>query len=769
MELFYDAERFILEFFDPISISALHIYHSALHFVPSSTQLRRLYAHELAGVLTISTGLNESWGACLRVIGTTSPVRSLSFSPDKAYIASVTDADGVQLRKTATGILFTTLGGSNLSCSVLFSADGKRVVVGGKDGSVYMWDVATGLALITEKKHEQAVTIVSFSPDSTCLASAAEKYIYLWNVHTGHFLSAFPGHVDEVTVLEFSPDSSRLASASKDSTIRIWDRTSCLLTLNEHGGIVNSIAFAPSGIHIASGSVDKTVRIWDASTGQCIATSRAHNKGVIVVKFASDGRSVVSVSEDETIKLFTVTDRKTTTLWFLGQFIQKLTSSAPFWPYRAVSLLPQNLLAGVFGHTIDAIGFSSSTVPLALAVGDHTFILHELKPTNDPPFLGRSLESSALAFSLDSAYLASGSPVKDISICDPNLTDETWEKVHLRFRRAHIVGASLDCTHFVTSTHGEMSLVDAHGSLVCRLLPALKAMGQAAVFSPDSQSIAVPSTLDASLHLFDALSGAALGEIATSRRGIFYPDITCLEFSPDGNHIVVGRDNHTIQVRNIATGQRVAQLAKAAKGDIQCLKFSPDGIQIAFGDSTGAVKSWEWSTNNIYENPSPHQAAVTSVVFTPHGTCIVSGSSEGTLRAWIPGSDIAPWETCCIPIMSLEFHMSSSGLHLFCRSQSHAVEIWDFETDKSDRLGDPAMPSRSWCTDDGCILACQPQFESKYTLRDNGWLFNDDSRICWIPKDYRPRDNLFFANGNTLICTTSRDLLVIEFSTPGQA
>ena len=767
MVLLYDAERFILEFFDPISLSALQVYHSALPFVPSSTQLRRLYSHELTGALTVTAGLNKSWGACRRVISTTSPVRSLSFCPDNTYIASGTDKDGVQLWKTTTGVLFTTLGGGgNLSCSVLFSADGKRVAVGGKDGTVYLWDIATGVSLITEKKHDQAVTAVLFSPDSTCLASASsDKEIYSWDTGTGHFLAGFSGHVDEVTRLDFSLDSRRLASASKDSTIRVWDRTSpSSLTLKEHHGIVNSVAFSPSGAHIASGSADKTVRIWDASTGKCIATSHAHKKGVIMVKFSSDGCSVVSVSDDKTVKLFIVAGRKSTTLWSIVQFTEKLISGAPFRRMKAVSLMPQSVLSNI-SEGIDTAAFSVSTAPLALSITGNTFILHDLKPTNDPPFMGRGLPCSVLAFSLDSAYIASGSPVKDIFICDPHLTDETWEQVPLRYQQPRILAASPDGTRFVTSTIGEISLVDAHGGHVCRLLPSLVATESIAAFSPDSQRIAVPSQWTTSIRLFDGRSGAALGEIATSILGVFESVAVCVAFSHDCSHIVTGNSDHALQVRNVATGQRIARLEKAVKGDITCLQFSPNGARIAFGDSNGAVKCWEWNANNTHENPNPHQAAVTSVVFTPNGERVVSGSSEGSLRAWIPESGTPPWGTPSMAIKSLAFHSSPTGLRLFCRSDKQGVEIWDFGTDEKD---EPMIPHLSWKTDDGYFLA-DHSFETKFSMRDDGWLFDGDSRICWIPKIYRPRGNHFFMDGTTLTCTTQTTLLVIDFKPSEQA
>jgi WD40 repeat protein len=286
-----------------------------------------------------------------------------------------------------------------------------------------------------------------------------------------------------------------------------------------------------------------------------------------------------------------------------------------------------------------------------------------------------------------------------------------------------------------------------------------------AVFSPDSKLIALPSYWTSSIRFFDAQSGVALEEVASSRWGIFESEIKCAAFSPDHSHIVAGEDDHTLQVRSVVTGHRVARLKDAVKGDITCLKFSPDGARVALGDSTGAVRCWEWSTNHTYTHPNPHQARVTSVVFTPNGNRIVSGSSEGSLRVWNPESESTPWGTPSMTIKSLEFHSSSDGLRLLCRSEKQAVEIWDFGKDEKD---ESVIPCISWRTDDGCFLAEQP-FGWKFSMRDDGWLLDGDSRICWIPKIYRPFENHFFMGKNRLTCTTGKDLIILDFSTIGKA
>jgi WD40 repeat protein len=76
----------------------------------------------------------------------------------------------------------------------------------------------------TLKGHTDYVFSVAFSPDSKTLASGCQDgTIKLWDVATGKEQATLTGHKDRVFSVAFSPDGMLLASGSDDRTITLWD------------------------------------------------------------------------------------------------------------------------------------------------------------------------------------------------------------------------------------------------------------------------------------------------------------------------------------------------------------------------------------------------------------------------------------------------------------------------------------------------------------------------------------------------------------------
>ncbi|MFN8004069.1 MAG: hypothetical protein U0X75_24005 [Acidobacteriota bacterium] len=111
----------------------------------------------------------------------------------------------------------TLKGHAGFVYSVSYSPDGRTLASGSSDGTVKLWDVASGAEKVTLKGHAGFVLSVSYSPDGRTLASgSSDKTVKLWDVASGAEKVTLKGHALSVWSVSFSPDGRTLASGGDE-------------------------------------------------------------------------------------------------------------------------------------------------------------------------------------------------------------------------------------------------------------------------------------------------------------------------------------------------------------------------------------------------------------------------------------------------------------------------------------------------------------------------------------------------------------------------
>jgi WD40 repeat protein/serine/threonine protein kinase len=201
---------------------------------------------------------------------------SLAFSPEGNILAA---ASGFLLDKAGANTLFfwdlTTkkridrlADAAFDATAVTFSHKGRMVAVAHFDGSIQLWDWASGKKLAEIPGLSNQIPALAFSPDDTLLAAGAinDERVLICPIADPHARRVLEGHNGGIRALAFAPDGKTLATAGNDGLIRLWSLATHLtvLTLHEHSGAVTGITFSRAGDLMASSDAAGNVRLWPA-------------------------------------------------------------------------------------------------------------------------------------------------------------------------------------------------------------------------------------------------------------------------------------------------------------------------------------------------------------------------------------------------------------------------------------------------------------------------------------------------------------------------
>ncbi|HEO72062.1 MAG TPA: hypothetical protein ENN80_12430, partial [Candidatus Hydrogenedentes bacterium] len=571
---------------------------------------------------TLVTGTSDGTVA-LHDLATGEPARTFVEKEGYGYVAqlstdgtrlAVNGDQGVTVLDVASGeTLFTyddvkpTEGA--WSRAMAFSRNGSRIAARVDKGRVLIWDIG-GTERATIPLERNKGFTMTFSPDGRRLLCAAtvlgangwENAFVLHDAAAGGVLSshALPAP-PFVHALVFSPDGRHVAIGT-DETLSVWavdgweQRAELAIAVYYPG----TVAFSPDGNMVAAGARDDgTLLVWDLAAGIERHRIKAHVEAIHAVRFDPTGERIATAGSDRLAKVWNASTAR--------------------------------LLTEIRGHNgpVFSLDFNKANTRLATASYDGTTKLWAV--------------DSALAAAQPSAMdactkhgILAGSTGANVTIWDIR-SGHVRQTIETRDAPTTHLAFSPDGGILATapkSPEGDTYPITLWNTETAAAIGSLKAPLNTLTrlsFSPNGRHLAVRG--GAKLQLWDTQTRDQLRD---------FDGVVDAVFSPDGAWLATGAiEDRTgrIALSNVAESVPTATFEVTSLRDL-CLAFSPDSTLFlashddSSGDSPGAVRIWDLSTQAERATLAGHGQSVTCMSFTSDGKHLATGSNDKNIIIW---------------------------------------------------------------------------------------------------------------------------------------
>src|SRR5262245_16944154 len=230
-------------------------------------------------------------------------ILGIRFFPDDSRVVTAGTDGTIRIFEPATGKAVTQIKAGTLIEGLDVSPDGTLIASGSLSGAITLWDSGAGAKVVDLAAAGPQVMTVAFSPDGTRLASGgADAVLRLWNVEQQQLERELPfvGSDDRPgrdIGLAPSSDGSFVVAACDTGVLRavdvglekqIWQRDA------ERGKFPTAIAVAPDRKRVLVGYENGAVRLHAAGTGEVLTDLKAMPAGITAVAFADAGGLVAA-------------------------------------------------------------------------------------------------------------------------------------------------------------------------------------------------------------------------------------------------------------------------------------------------------------------------------------------------------------------------------------------------------------------------------------------------------------------------------------------
>jgi WD40 repeat protein/serine/threonine protein kinase len=636
--------------------------------------------------------------------------------------------------------------------SVAISPDGKVLASTGFDGTIKLWDLATGELLKTMVAHQNYGRYLAFSPDGKLLASAGfDTKVKLWDVARGEELKTLAGHTHgEIRRVAFSPDGRSLASVGEDGAAILWDTATfkpLRKFLCQQGGLWG-VCFSPDGKTLATAGDDQCVRLWDLATGWLHGVLRGQKQRIRFVGYHPSGRYLASSAEDGAIMIWDLAN------WRPGE-------DKP----------PPGSLPGHYGFG-ESFAWRADGQLLASIGGDSTVRFCNL-PLGTPQTRALRLfpsgETHGIAITPEGRYVATANPDNTVYILRTPIAPSPFaptppiklpdpEELAKRPSPADALKRE-DIPKELLKKAGAGDPTKAHAQLVA-VLAHYNGQIISVAISADGKYLA--SSGDDKPKIWDLATGQLLHTLDGHKGGVFGIAFGLRADGESGTLLLVtaGAADRTIKLWDVTTGKLIHSLSGHTADPLH-VAFAPDGKWFASSDTGGTILIWDSITGKLLRRIQTATLDHGNIAVSQDGQLLAAACNDGLVHLLDPATG---WQLGTLAghqgkVRGVTFSPDNRSL-VTSGEGDKTIRFWDLarmEANHAPLEGTRTMANWLACRADGRLLASPDTEYGSVNLWDLANVPPKSQEITLYPPGTRHVHGVAFTPEGRYLATANPD------------
>ncbi|XP_076373067.1 cilia- and flagella-associated protein 52 [Tachypleus tridentatus] len=236
---------------------------------------------------------------------------SIEFMRDGKSIISAWDDGKIRAFTPRTGqTIFTINDAHNRGVTAITTTtDCKRIISGGGEGEVRVWDITASKQVLREtmKEHKGPVSCIKVrSNDKECISASTDGTCIIWDLQ--RFIRSQVIFANTLfKCVCYGPEECQLITSGTDRKIGYWEVYDGSLIRELEGsksGSVNAMDISHDGQVFVTGGNDKIVKVWKYQEGEVTHVGIGHSGDINKLKISPTDQYIVTVSNDGAILIW---------------------------------------------------------------------------------------------------------------------------------------------------------------------------------------------------------------------------------------------------------------------------------------------------------------------------------------------------------------------------------------------------------------------------------------------------------------------------------